>query len=132
MVAYTVAQNTLAIRSTSDDAVYAALRDIQAARFNSPELAETIALLRSGDGLSDAQKVMWEQYQTLILSIWENTFLDYDRGNMSEPDWQGWDVYFVAYFSDSQEGLTQEYWAVTRDWYAESFAIHVDRSLFRN
>ncbi len=75
---------------------------------------------------------MWEQYQTLILSIWENTFLDYDRGNMSVPDWQGWDMYFVAYFSDPQEGLTPDYWAATRDWYAESFAIHVDQSLFRN
>ena len=130
VVAYTVSENTLAIRSTSDDAVYAALRDIQTARFNSPELAETIALLRNGNEISEAQKVMWEQYQTLVLSIWENTFLDHDRELMSDLDWQGWDTYFVAYFSDTHEGLTEEYWQVTQQWYTDDFAKHVSRSLF--
>lgn len=129
-VAYTVSENTVALRSTSDDAVYAALRDIQSARFNSPELAEAIAVLRNGDELSDAQEVMWEQYQLLIVAIWENTFLDHDRELISDRDWEDWDAFFVAYFSDPQEGLGEEVWNSRRQWHAEAFVDHVDKALF--
>lgn len=132
VVAYTVGQNTVALRSSSERTVYAALREIQSARVYSPELAETIALLRRDGGLSASQQVMWNEYQNLILSIWENTHYDQNRELILQPDWQDWDSYFVAYFSDEQEGLTKELWTAVRAWYSDDFADHVQRSLFSN
>jgi hypothetical protein len=130
VVAYTVSQNTVALRSSSDDAVYAALREIQSVRFTSPELAQAVVLLRRNEGLSDIQQVMWNEYQNLILSIWENTYFDQDREIISQPDWQDWNAYFVAYFSDQHEGLNKELWASVRGWYSDAFVHHVDQSLF--
>jgi hypothetical protein len=121
VVAYTVSQNTVALRSSSDDAVYAALREIQSVRFTSPELAQAVVLLRRNEDLSDIQQVMWNEYQNLILSIWENTYFDQDREIISQPDWQDWNAYFVAYFSDEHEGLNKELWASVRGWYSDAF-----------
>ena len=131
MVAYTVSQNTIALRASSEETLYTANRELNMAFMTNAELQEIVSRLRQRDQeLTDRQNVAWEAYHGLMLNIWENAFDRYKRGLLTEETWQDWDRYFGGYLADKSEGLSNDLWSDTRTWYSDDFQGHVDATLF--
>lgn len=131
IVAHSVNQNTEVLLATSDDLTYQAVHAAQSAKYTSPELASVVALVNKGEALSDSQAVMWDQFQSSFLTIWENAFYRHSRGLMSDADWEAWDVYFRVYFSAETTGMQQMDWHVLREYFGREFVQHIDDRLFQ-
>ena len=103
----------------------------QSAKYTTPELANVVALVSKGETLSEAQTVMWDQFQSSFMTIWENAFYRHSRGLMSDADWVAWDGYFRVYFSAESTGMKPDHWQVWREYFGPEFVQHIDLSMFQ-
>jgi len=123
LVVSSIRQNTAAMRTTNDNFMYERQDAIVASLATNPSLAEISVKHDNNENLSEVEHLqMWNQlFRDLLL--WELAFVRLKEGLFSPAQWSEWNRVYSIQFLDE---FPKSWWAETRHWVTEEFAVHVE------
>ena len=132
-VAYSINRNTDATQASSENILFERHTDLANQFMLDPTLAELMVKRRHGDAeLTEVEVIRWEKYELNMLDIWALAHSRYQRGLLSEAQWQTWDEYFTHMFSDEAEAISKTRWEELHYGFDQEFWQYVGAVLFEN
>ena len=130
LVVYSINQNTVALRGTTDNLLFELHTETQAMTIEDVSLAEIIVRLEQPDAeLTPVETVRWTRYRHNLLDLWALAYSRYSEGLMPEVAWQAWNTYFIHRFSHQAERLSREEWEEWHWGWSPEFWDFVGQSL---
>lgn len=130
-VAYSINHNTEALQASSENILFERHTDLANQFLTDPTLAELLVKHRNGSSsFTEVETVRWEKYQLNMLDIWALAHSRYERGLLSDDQWNTWDEYFRHMFSNEAEAISRERWEDLRYGFDNQFWDHVGVVLF--
>jgi hypothetical protein len=132
-VAYSINRNTDATQATSENILFERHTDLANQFMLDPSLAALMVKRRNGVAeLTEVEVIRWEKYELNMLDIWALAHSRYQRGLLSEDQWQTWNRYFTYMFSNGGEAISRTRWEELHYGFEREFWNHVGAALFKN
>ena len=129
-LAYSVGQNTEAVRGATENLLFERHGALQNNLISDASLADLYARIQAGETqLSAVEEVRWRTYQTNMLDVWEIAYMRNAGGLLGEREWRNWNSYFSQMFSHGAEQLSESDWRSLAYAYDAGFWTHVGKSL---
>jgi hypothetical protein len=130
-VGYSINRNTDATQASSENILFERHTDLANQFMLDPTLAALMVKRRNGDAdLTDVEVIRWEKYELNMLDIWALAHNRYQRGLLSEDQWETWDRYFTHMFSNESEAISKARWEELHYGFDREFWNHVGAVLF--
>jgi len=130
-VVFSLNQNTDALHGATENIVFELHADLANKFISDESLAAILVKKRSSDPqLTDIEAVRWEKYELNMLDIWTLAFTRYNRGLLSDEQWQAWDVYFTGFFLSGDGMIEYSRWQELEHGFSGDFWHHVNMALF--
>ena len=123
VVAFTVAQNTTAIRAQLDNQWYDSQHAELGDSLNNPELLALYVKARKGEPLNELEEERYSLLAFRHMIHWEQGYGRYKNGFVEKVQWDAIDK---SYSTESPEFITKEWWRDNQFHFREDFIKHVD------
>lgn len=128
VLAFSVSQNTKALRATNDNFLYQIQDSIISTLVSDPSLASIYIKRENLEPLTDVEYDRFTNQGFRDLLMWELAFVRFQEGLVSDAQWNSWNnaysIEFPAVYGDV-------FWSETREWVRDDFAEHVDAAYVR-
>lgn len=129
-LAYSVEQNTEAVRGATENLLFERHGALQNNFIADATLADIYARMQAGDKqLSAVEDVRWRTYQSNMLDIWEIAYMRNAGGLLGDREWRNWNSYFSHMFAHGAEKLSESEWRNLAYAYDAGFWSHVGNAL---
>ena len=123
LVAYNLGQNTKVLRASNDNVLYQMQDTILSAYVDDASLASIFIKQQKNEELTEVEYLrIWNQHFR-DLNMWELAYIRHQEGLFPSDQWNAWNKAYSTQFTSE---FPEEWWAETRIWFRDDFAIHVD------
>lgn len=119
-------QNTRTVRVSSAQAVTEELQDMFSLLASDQELAEIFAKAGRDSELSGANRVRYYTFNSNLLRVYENAFLQKQQNVIDEAHWSGMTRMMIDY---TKMAAFPEYWQDRKHWLSESFQRYMESEI---
>ena len=123
VVAYTVAQNTTAIRAQIDNQWYDTQHANLSDHINDPSILALRMKNRNKDELSELEEERLSYIAFRDMIHWEQAFARHQNGLVEESQWLSIDK---SYSTDTPQTVSEEWWIANKYSFRADFIEHVD------
>jgi hypothetical protein len=127
VVAFTVSQNTTALKAQIDNQWYDSQHAELSDNLNNSELITLYVKARKGESLNRIEQERFDLFAFRHMIHWEQGYGRYQNGLVEKVQWLAIDK---SYSTDTPEFVTEEWWLENQYHFREDFIEHVD-SVYR-